>query len=281
MGKASSAKKVARAARAGGKTSKRERPKLAFPLAVFVILVVGVLLVVFARSAKIDSASADTAPSATKKDHWHAAYGLYVCDKYLPPLPESATDALGIHSHGDGVMHVHPFTSAASGNNATLKVFFDSTNVKLTDDGWIMPDGTEYKNGMDCNGKPGKMAIYRWSTTDPTQPVEVFDQGGYNNIKYRQDRDAYAIAIVPEGTDAPPKPDTIANLDKLTDVPGQGAAAGGAGATSGAPGGATPGGATTGGATPGAATPGAATPPVTDTPVSSTPASSTPASSTP
>jgi hypothetical protein len=248
---------------------------------VFVILVVGVLLVVFARTAKIDSASADTAPSAAKKDHWHAAYGLYVCNKYLPPLPESTTDPLGIHSHGDGVMHVHPFTSAASGNNATLKVFFDSTNVKLTDDGWVMPDGTEYKSGMDCNGKPGKMAVYRWSTTDPSQPVEVFDQGGYGNIKYRQDRDAYAIAIVPEGTDAPLKPDTIPNLDKLTDVDSGSGGANGetapTGASSGATtGGATPSGATSGAATPGAATPGAATPPVTDTPVSSTPAPSTP-----
>ena len=46
MGKASSAKKVARVARAGAsKRRVRERPKLAFPLAIFVIVVLGSLTV--------------------------------------------------------------------------------------------------------------------------------------------------------------------------------------------------------------------------------------------
>src|SRR3954464_11404283 len=109
MGKASSAKKVARADRAGGKSSKRERPKLAFPLAVFVVIVLGSSLVVYARTARNDVASADTAPSSVNKDHWHAAYGFYVCDHFLPALPESPKDPEGIHTHGDGVFHIHPF----------------------------------------------------------------------------------------------------------------------------------------------------------------------------
>lgn len=217
MGKASSAKKVARAARAGGKTSKRERPKLAYPLAVFMVVVLGTLLVVYARTSRTDTASADTPPSSLKKDHWHAAYGFYVCDKFLPSLPESPKDPQGIHTHGDGVMHIHPFSGAASGTNARLKVFGNASDIKFADDGWTMPDGTEYKNGYDCNGKPAKTAVYRWSADDPTVPIEVFDTG-YGDIRFRSDRDAYTFAVIPEDAPTPPMPDTVAELDRLTDV---------------------------------------------------------------
>jgi hypothetical protein len=38
----------------------------------------------------------------------------------------------GIHSHDDGVIHWHPFTSAAVGSNARLGVFLDTYGVELT-----------------------------------------------------------------------------------------------------------------------------------------------------
>jgi len=223
MGKASSAKKVARAARAGGKTSKRERPKLAFPAAVFAVIVLGTLLVIFGRTTRSNSASADVAPKLNK-DHWHAAYGIYVCDKFNAPLTDlpDKPDVNGIHTHGEGVMHIHPFSSAASGNNAKLKVFADQVGLKFTDDSVTLPDGTVYKNGeAKCGDKPAKVSIWRWNVDDPSQPTEVFESG-FNNIHFRGDRDAYTIAILPEGSDVqPPKPDSVPELDKLTDVGGQ------------------------------------------------------------
>jgi len=220
MGKASSAKKVARAARAGGKTSKRERPKLAFPAAVFAVIVLGTLLVIFGRSTRSNSASADVAPKLNK-DHWHAAYGIYVCDHFLPPLTDLAShpDVNGIHTHGEGIIHIHPFTSIASGNNAKLKVFADQVGLKFTDDGFTMPDGTSYKNGeFKCGDKPAKVSIWRWNVDDPTTPTEVFETG-FGNIHFRGDRDAYTIAVLPQGSDVPPpKPDSVPQLDKLTDT---------------------------------------------------------------
>ena len=56
MGRASSANKVARAARAGGSAT-RERPKIGFPLAVFAIVVLGTSLVVFARTSREPAAA--------------------------------------------------------------------------------------------------------------------------------------------------------------------------------------------------------------------------------
>jgi hypothetical protein len=223
MGKASSAKKVARAARAGGSSTRKNRPKLAFPLAIFVVLVVGALLVVYSRGQHSDSAAAETAPSYKTGDHWHAAYGLYVCGKgFLPNLTDVQDDTLGIHTHGEGIIHIHPFVGSSSGTNARMKVFAQQVGLKLSDDGWTMPDGTSYKNGYDCDGKPGKFAIYRWTVDDPSAPIEVFDQN-VNNIHFEKDRQAYTFAIIPDGAEPPPKPQSIPTLDQLTDVNGGGA----------------------------------------------------------
>lgn len=241
MGKASSAKKVARAARAGGR-SPREAPKVGFPLAIFAIVLLGSLLVFYARSSREPASAA--APSYLAKDHWHAAYGMYVCDHFLPPVTDAKEDVLGIHTHGEGVIHIHPFSAAASGDKARMGLFADMVGVDFTDDGWKMPDGTEYKTGYDCGGKPGKFAVYRYAVDDPNGAGDVFESN-IDNIVFRQDRDAYVIAILPEGAEPPPLPPSISELDNLTDLADGGAAG---------QGGATTGGATTGGAVPGGAT---------------------------
>ncbi|MGZ4695553.1 MAG: hypothetical protein ACXWA3_18175, partial [Acidimicrobiales bacterium] len=149
MGKASSAKKVARAARAGGSTKQR-RKNWAFPAGIAAIVVLGALVVFVARSTN-DTASA---ASPTTNDHWHAAYGIYVCNDFLPAVADGPTDTKGIHTHGDGIIHIHPFSGASAGSNAKLQVFADQVGMKLSSNGFTMPDGTEYKNGYDCNGTP-------------------------------------------------------------------------------------------------------------------------------
>ncbi len=118
MGKASSAKKVARAARAGGGRRSRQRRDVTFPATVSAVVVLGILLVLFARGSGDD---ADAAPRIG--EHIHVAYGIYVCDNFIPPLTDQQGDRLGIHTHQDGVIHVHPTSSAASGENGTLDVF--------------------------------------------------------------------------------------------------------------------------------------------------------------
>ena len=60
MGKASSAKKVARAARAGGSRRAGQRRQLGFPIAVGLVIVLGVLIVFVAR----DRRNADAFPHA-------------------------------------------------------------------------------------------------------------------------------------------------------------------------------------------------------------------------
>ena len=82
MGKASSAKKVARAARAGGTRRPGQRRNLGFPILIAAVVVIGVSLVVFARSNR-EATAAPRSQANEESDHWHAALGVYQCDHFI------------------------------------------------------------------------------------------------------------------------------------------------------------------------------------------------------
>lgn len=215
MGKASTSKTVARAARAGGSKTAKKRT-WTFPAAIVAIVLIGMSIAYVARSSSQTSSQASASESPKVGDHWHAAYGVYVCDKFLPPVTDVSADVRGIHTHGDGIMHVHPFAASAAGKKAQFKVFSDTTNLTFQSHGFTMPDGTVYSDGYDCNGQPATVKVYEWVVDDPNAAPTIYTQD-FGDIRFTQDRLAFTIAVVPEGTDVP-KPDSIPELDKLTDV---------------------------------------------------------------
>jgi hypothetical protein len=217
MGKASSAKKVARAARAGGSTKQRKR-NLAFPLGIVAIIIVGALVIFVARGTN-DTASAAT---PTTNDHWHAAFGIYVCDTFLPAVADGPTDTKGIHTHQDGIIHIHPFSGGSAGNNAKMKVFTDQVGMGLSSTGFTMPDGTEYKNGYDCNGTPAVVTLSQWNNADeliadPNTPPDVVYTKDFGSVHFANDRMAFTLAVAPDGTKIP-GPQSLDTLNNLTDV---------------------------------------------------------------
>jgi hypothetical protein len=217
MGKASSAKKVARAARAGGSTKQRKR-NWAFPAGIAAIIIIGALTVFVARGTNTTASAA----SPTTDDHWHAAYGIYVCDSFLPAVADGPTDLKGIHTHGDGIIHIHPFSGGSAGKNAKMQVFADQVGIKFSSDGFTMPDGTEYKKGHDCNGTPAVVTVSQWNNadellSDPNTPPDVVYTKDFGSIHFGNDRMAFTIAVAPEGTTIP-GPESLATLNSLTDV---------------------------------------------------------------
>ena len=127
MGKASSSKKVARAARAGSTHKGPERRALGFPLAIVAVVLLGTGLVVFSRENR------DEAIPPTLNDHWHAAYGIWNCGQWEPALVDAGQDLNGIHTHTDGVIHIHPFSSASTGNRATRGSASTSRSARPSD----------------------------------------------------------------------------------------------------------------------------------------------------
>ncbi len=149
-------------------------------------------------------------------DHWHSPYGVFVCDGFLPPF-DNPSDPEGIHSHGDGIVHIHPFGAPALGENATLGLFFEALGIELTDSG-LVAAGSDARidEGDDCGGAPTVLQVARWPIDSLDGEPEVFTEG-LADIVFAADLDSYTIAFVPDGAEIVPPP-TVPNLGALTDV---------------------------------------------------------------
>ena len=108
------------------------------------VLLVALAVVVFAR--QFSNGSTVTAPSV--EDHWHATYRVYICGQRQPNFPFWEA---GVHTHDDGVIHVHPLLPPEEGEGARLTRWFEYGGGKLTRSEMRMPgSGEEYKNGDEC-----------------------------------------------------------------------------------------------------------------------------------
>jgi hypothetical protein len=220
VGKASSTKKVARLAGTSGKTKVRTNRSVTFPIILTVVIGLGLALIVFARTST--PSAADTPP--TLSDHWHAAYGVYACDTWLSPI-QNQNDSVdgvpwGIHSHGDGVIHIHPFTSAVAGNNADLGEFFKTAGIEMSDTKLELPEdlGTFEEGETQCNGEDGQLKVLVWDDANAGGDPQVFITD-FGNIQFTNDRMAITIAFVTPDTDLSSlKPPSVPTLDNLSDV---------------------------------------------------------------
>ena len=212
MGRASSSKKVARAASTGGgRTARGSRP-LGWYAAIAVVTILGVAGIVLSRAEYRQelAAGADGTAPVANQDHWHAAYGIYACDEFLPALTDER-DPKGIHSHADGIIHIHPFVRSAAGRNATLAVFADATGLELSVDRIEVPGGETYEAGEDkCGGKDAIVQVKVNGDEVVTEEV--------SNIKLN-DGDAITIAFAPKGAELPepPSKNDLSRLDPATD----------------------------------------------------------------
>lgn len=159
------------------------------------VVAVGVGLVVVSRQE--NQAAANERPRIASGDqpgdHWHAALGVNVCGEWLPNAPEFETRAgtgnvqAGIHSHGDGLIHIHPFTSNEAGTNATVGTFFEFGGWDLSENSFHVWTGDEHSNGDTCGNQEAEV---RWS-------VNGKEQSG-NPADYRpEDGDVIALALLP------------------------------------------------------------------------------------
>jgi hypothetical protein len=211
MGKASSAKKVARAARVGGKAGKTRSLASLFSLLIGGVVVAGILLIVLSRGGT----GAVVAPKLG--DHWHAAYGIYDCDHFIPNLVDQVQDTTGLHTHGDGLMHMHPFGTKYTGTGANIGHWGETTGLDVTDTS-IKATGIDKTNGDKCGDKPGTLKLKVWNSTTDTKGHLI----PKNYAKYNpQEFTMWVLAFVPEGTDIPQPPaDAIQALQSPADVTG-------------------------------------------------------------
>jgi hypothetical protein len=158
------------------------------------------------------------APNQAKNipgDHWHAAIAVNSCGSWLPNPPAFETAPnnpnvnVGIHTHGDGFIHIHPFYRSEAGRHATLGLFFDYGGWKLDSTSFrvwpvnpaVDPKPVSRKNGQVCYTPEGKRKKGRVVWT-----VNCKQMTG-NPADYRpKDQDIIAIGFLPYGQKLGPSP---------------------------------------------------------------------------
>ncbi len=227
MATPSTSKKIQRVQQSGVTRRVGQRRPMGFPAAVAAIIVVGLVLVWFARDARINVGGDRPRPNL---DVWNQAYGFYDCEDYLPNAPAPAEEA-DITTRGNGLIFVAPLSEDSSGDNATMAKFFENTGIKVSDDSVTLADGTEYKAGDECGTGKDKttktvIKLFSWppQASDKTEPEVLTDDFG--SVRFEQDKAIYALALVPESVnqiDLPPSVDNLANPDAsvpATSAPG-------------------------------------------------------------
>ena len=217
MAQSSSNKKVQRAARtASSSKGAGERRRLGFPMALVAVVILGVALVVFARPNREPAAA-----PRVGNDHWHSALRRL----RLRPVAAGVHQRRGprcIHSHQDGVIHIHPWNSSAAGDRADLDVFFESMGVRVSDDEISGPGIGVLEAGSDCNGEPTIIRAARFARIDPDAldpDDDVLASGlgdiyeiaeeytdDFGDIKLLGDLEAFTFARLPAGAEIPPPP---------------------------------------------------------------------------
>ena len=235
MASSSSAKKVARVAAKSGSSkpsgaSTGTGRNWLFALGIVAIIALGMGVVAMARSENGGLSDNTTPPKANLQngdpfDHWHAAFAIEVCGKQLDPLQDGPQDVQGIHTHGDGLVHIHPFTRTAAGKRATMERFFDQVSLTVTDTGFQLPKGvtvegggTTVKEGVTkCAGKDGELVVAHWkdaANAAGTKPDKIFRKD-FGDIRFTEDLGAYTLAYVPKGSTDIDAPSSAADIESL------------------------------------------------------------------
>jgi hypothetical protein len=219
----SSTRRAARLAQKGKGQKIRFQGGTLFPLVVAIVIVLGLSLVFYSRQSR---PAADASPP-TIDDHWHVAYGFYLCDEWFKldgDLEERDSTGFlntefartGVHSHSDGLIHWHAFSSAATGGNATLGLFLENYGVQLTNSELQFPEdqrallpyeqetglfeGGETQCDIDGEMRDGELKVITWDNFSDTDDGTTFI-ADFENIRVADDRMVISIAFVPSGTD--------------------------------------------------------------------------------
>jgi hypothetical protein len=112
--------------------------------------VVGIIVIVFGILGALFWTRSATGAPRIGSDHWHATYTFTACGQKQPNAPFWEA---GVHTHGDGIIHMHPFRTSEEGAGARLVKWFEYGGGKLTNDSIRMPGSNEEWNNGELSGR--------------------------------------------------------------------------------------------------------------------------------
>ena len=235
MAPSSSAKKVAKLASRGKGKKVRFSSGTTFPTIVGAVLIAVIALITY---AKVSLPGDQTGPPQPE-DLWSMAYGIRVCDTYLPhvegtslelAMDASTGDETAVldGSDGDGIIHYHPQVGGNTGRKAKLSVFLDIYDIELSTDkltvpvelvgegepnSWDVDDADVFK-GTPCEGEKADITLRVWN--DYSTGAFEDKVTDFRNQRFTRSGMIFVIAVVPENDDPDiPKPAHFCELEDL------------------------------------------------------------------
>jgi hypothetical protein len=216
----SSAKKIARLAEAS-KNRKGRKVRMQggslFPTMIFVIVVLGVGLIAYARQSQERVSALDTA-----KQTYYTAFGIYKCDAFIENLPDAtqlgqdiATVKPGAFIESPGVVRWEPQVLSGE-RRAKLETIFELYGLKVTNDSIEFP--STLNNGekiteidTKCGDKDATVQVVVWDTKAASSKVSIAELG---NVRLTGNGMAITLAFVAKDVEVP-QPVTVTDLDLL------------------------------------------------------------------
>jgi len=162
----------------------------------YLFFLVIALIVLVAALQLVGNVFGDKTPAIG--DHIHAALVVNICGDVEDKAPEflkraGSEQSAGIHSHGDGLMHIHPEADDEVGSDATVGKFFEEGGWEVSEDrinltnGWSFTDVT---SGGTCpDGRPATVRFMVNGTEQEGNPADYAPEDG----------DRIIIAFLPDG----------------------------------------------------------------------------------
>lgn len=161
-------------------------------------------------------------------DHWHVAYGIYLCDEYVGPLQGDLTGddgfprgkdygIVGVHSHNDGLIHFHPFSGLAAGPKANVGLFFSMYGIGMSDEQVDLPEylgGSLFEYVSVCGEEYGELRVQYWPDAAAPAVFETFTTD-LSKVPLIEDGAAVALVFAPPGVSAPLPPSVGAPITDM------------------------------------------------------------------
>jgi hypothetical protein len=196
-------------ARARYRKPKRRSGSFGWTAGITALVVIGVGLLIWTVASR--RTEADAAPRPANEaageagDHWHVPLDVNECGQWLPAPPEFTSKAdnpdvhVGLHTHGDGLIHIEPSSSSEGGNNATVGSYLTNGGWSASSSSfelWDGPNGApvEAKNGDECTLPDGTKQTGRF-----TWYVNEKKQSGDPSEYKPSDKDRIVFVFGPPG----------------------------------------------------------------------------------
>ena len=207
MARTSSAKKIARLAEKGKGKKVRFQGGSVFPTVVLAVLILGAVLIAYARQG---GTAVDATVTAEQK--YATAFAFFNCNEFakfsdvfdpatIDPANKFAdvTTEAPVAIIGDGIVGWMPQVLAGQ-RKAKLDTIFELYGITVTDDSITLADGTKIsETDSKCPGKDAKISVHVWESGSSASKLSIASFGG---VKI-DDQMTVVLSFAPDGVEVP------------------------------------------------------------------------------